>query len=90
MIYNVTRTDSVAPGEFVSAVVVAPGKDLARRAVEHFSGVIVSGAKRNVKAEPFDTTGPTAIVSVYEDETRTLDDAMDTGVTYPYDDMVSA
>lgn len=75
-IYSVTRTDDVAPGEFVSAVVVAPGKDLARRAVAAFPGVVVSGKGRNVKAEPFDTTGPVSIVSVYEDETPTLDDAL--------------
>jgi hypothetical protein len=68
MIYKVSRTDAVQPGEFVEAVVIAPGKDLARRAVEHFPGVKVSGKGRNVQAEPLDTTGPVKLISVYEDE----------------------
>ncbi|MFJ9318821.1 hypothetical protein [Streptomyces globisporus] len=76
MIYEVSRTDDVQPGEFVSAVVIAPGKDLARRSVAHLPGVKVTGKGRNVKAEPLDTTGPARLISVYEDETPTLDDAM--------------
>jgi hypothetical protein len=75
-IYNVTRTDVVAPGEFVSAVVVAPGKDLARRAVAHLAGVVVSGKGRNIQAEPMDTTGGPYLVVAYHDETPTLDDAL--------------
>lgn len=74
-IYEVKRTDSVAPGEFVSAVVVAPGKDLARKAVAHLPGVVASGRKRNVQAEPMDTTGGPYLVVAYHDETPTLDDA---------------
>lgn len=76
-IYNVTRTDDVQPGEFVSAVVIAPGKDLARRAVAHLPGVKVTGKGRNVQAEPLDTTGPVQLISFYEDETPTLDDALE-------------
>lgn len=70
MIYQVSRTDTVQPGEFVSAVVIAPGKDMARRAVEHFPGVKVSGKGRNVQAEPLDTTArdQVLLISVYEDE----------------------
>ncbi|MEU9560338.1 hypothetical protein [Streptomyces fumanus] len=67
-IYQVSRTDAVQPGEFVDAVVIAPGRDLARRAVAHLPGVKVTGKYRNVKAEPLDTTGPVRLVSIYEDE----------------------
>jgi hypothetical protein len=71
-IYEVSRTDAVQPGEFVSAVVIAPGVDLARKAVDHLPGVKASGAKRNVEARKLDTTGPVRLISVYEDETPTL------------------
>lgn len=67
-IYRITRTDAIQPGEFESAVVIAPGRDLARRAVAHFPGVKVSGKGRNIQAEPLDTTGAVQIVNVYEDE----------------------
>ncbi|MFE3409433.1 hypothetical protein ACFXMT_14185 [Streptomyces mirabilis] len=76
MIYNVFRTDDVQPGEFVSAVVIAPGKDLARKAFADRPGVVASGKRRNVEAAPLDTTGPVSVVSVYHDETPTLDDAL--------------
>jgi hypothetical protein len=71
-IYEVSRTDDVQPGEFVTAVVIAPGRDLARKAVAHLSGVKATGKGRNVKAEPLDTTGPVQLISIYEDETPTL------------------
>jgi len=67
-IYEISRTDAVQPGEFVSAVVIARGTDLARRSVAHLPGVVVSGKGRNIKAEPLDTTGATRLVTVYEDE----------------------
>lgn len=85
MIYAVTRTDTVAPGEFVSAVVIAPGKDLARKAFADQPGVIATGKRRNIVAEPLDTTGPVRVVSVYHDETPTLDDALAPDPTADYD-----
>ncbi|MFE9335296.1 hypothetical protein [Streptomyces sp. NPDC007063] len=63
-LYEVTRTDTVAPGEFVSAVVVAGGKAQAREAVRHLEGVTA----KNVVAERYDTTTKTHLVSVYMDE----------------------
>jgi hypothetical protein len=81
-IYNVSRTDRPGPGEFVDAVVIAPGVDQARRAVGHFAGVVVTGKGRNVKAEKLDTTGDVRLISVYEDETPTLDDALDDAPQY--------
>ncbi|WP_030737247.1 hypothetical protein [Streptomyces sp. NRRL S-31] len=87
-IYGVFRTDDVQPGEFVSAVVIAPGVDQARRAVAHLSGVVATGKGRNVKAEKLDTTGATRLVSIYEDE-RTPEPAEDDPAdNYPYDDMI--
>lgn len=76
-IYEVSRTDDVQPGEFVSAVVIAPGVDLARKSVGHLPGVKATGKGRNVTAVHLDTTGPVRLVSIYEDETPTLDDALD-------------
>ncbi|AUG87298.1 hypothetical protein HOS59_gp34 [Streptomyces phage Rowa] len=67
-IYEISRTDAVQPGEFVSAVVIAPGVDQARRSVDHFPGVKATGKGRNVEARKLDTTGPVRLVSVYEDE----------------------
>jgi hypothetical protein len=67
-IYEVSRTDAVQPGEFVSAVVIAPGVDLARKSVDHLPGVKSSGKGRNVEARKLDTTGPVRLISVYEDE----------------------
>ncbi|MGW6920870.1 hypothetical protein ACWGA9_06235 [Streptomyces sp. NPDC054950] len=75
-IYEVTRTDVVAPGEFVSAVVIAPGVDLARKSVAHLPGVSASGAKRNVEARKMDTTGPVSLVTTEFDDSPTLDDAL--------------
>ncbi|MFI2188006.1 hypothetical protein [Streptomyces sioyaensis] len=77
MIYEIVRTDAVQPGEFVSAVVIAPGVDLARKSVGHLPGVKSTGKGRNVEARKLDTTGPVQIINIYEDETVTLDDALD-------------
>ncbi|MFF7408685.1 hypothetical protein [Streptomyces lydicus] len=68
MIYQVERTDAVQPGEFVSAVVIAPGVDRARKLIAHLPGVKASGKGRNVRVEKLDVTGPAHIVSLYEDE----------------------
>jgi hypothetical protein len=71
-IYEIVRTDSVQPGEFVSAVVIAPGVDLARKSVDHLPGVKASGKGRNVEARKLDTTGPVKLISIYEDERPTV------------------
>lgn len=67
-LYNVTRTDSVAPGEFVSAIVLARGAAIARGLVQGKPGV----TPKNVTAEPMETAKVDQILSVYEDETPTL------------------
>ncbi|MFE1763088.1 hypothetical protein ACFW81_02530 [Streptomyces angustmyceticus] len=67
-IYEISRTDAVQPGEFVSAVVIAPGVDLARKSVAHLPGVKATGKGRNVIARHLDTTGPVKLISIYEDE----------------------
>jgi hypothetical protein len=77
-VYEVTRTDSVGPGEFVSATVIASGTAQAREAVAHMTGVVAKGAKRNVKAERVETTGVgTTVLTAYFDESPTLFDVSD-------------
>ncbi|MGW2591677.1 hypothetical protein ACWCXC_15630 [Streptomyces sp. NPDC001515] len=88
MIYHVTRTDTPGPGEFVSAVVIARGRSLAREAVSHLSGVISNGTQRNVWARPLDTVNESGIVVAYHDETPTLDDAMDIDPATDYDSQL--
>ncbi|MFC9620253.1 hypothetical protein ACFTXM_09715 [Streptomyces sp. NPDC056930] len=75
-IYEVVRTGNVLPGEFVSAVVIAPGVDLARKSVGHLPGVKATGVNRNVEARKLDTTGSVRLISIYKDESPTLDDAL--------------
>lgn len=69
-LYEVTRTDEVKPGEFVSALVIAGGTALARNAVRRFEGVTA----KNVRAERRDVTAETAILSVYNDEREAAPD----------------
>jgi hypothetical protein len=87
-LYEVTRTDAVGPGEFVSATVIASGTAQAREAVAHMTGVVARGAKRNVKAERLPTANAgTTVLAAYFDESPTLDDALRAD-SYPYDDMI--
>lgn len=75
-LYSVTRTDSVAPGEFESALVIAGGTSQARNAVAH---LLKKG--QTVEAEKLDVSGPrgggriTLLTTVF-DESPTLDDAL--------------
>lgn len=63
-LYEVTRTDTVRPGEFVSAYVLAGGTALARKMVSHLDGVTAN----NVKATKVDVGKVNQLVSVYFDE----------------------
>jgi hypothetical protein len=65
-LYEITRTDEVAPGEFVSAYVIAGGSALARSRVQHLSGVAAKG--KNLHAERVDTAKVDLLLSVYFDE----------------------
>ncbi|MFE7315153.1 hypothetical protein ACFU7T_19040 [Streptomyces sp. NPDC057555] len=65
-LYEVTRTDEVHPGEFVSAYVLASGTAKARQRVAHLPGVVPKGT--NVHAERLDTAKADALLSVYYDE----------------------
>lgn len=73
-LYEVSRTDQPAPGEFVSALVIAGGTALARSAVAHMSGVNGS----NVEARRIDVNAARAgdnsasVLSSYFDETEPL------------------
>lgn len=72
-VYEVTRTDSVSPGEFVSALVVASGTAQARKAVAHMTGV----TPKNVRAERYETVNVgVSVLAAYFDESPTLDDAL--------------
>lgn len=84
-LYEVRRTDSAGPGEFVSATVIASGTAQAREAVGHMKGVVAKGGKRNVQAQRVDTASVGVhVIAAYFDESPTLDDAL----SYPYDDMI--
>jgi hypothetical protein len=65
-LYEVRRTDTVQPGEFVNALVIAGGTAQARAAVQHLEGV----TKRNVEAVKVDTNGRNGVrlLSIYNDE----------------------
>lgn len=65
-LYEVRRTDTVQPGEFVNALVIAGGTAQARSAVQHLEGV----TKRNVEAVKVDTNGRNGVrlLSIYNDE----------------------
>ncbi|MEU0245154.1 hypothetical protein ABZ192_12615 [Streptomyces sp. NPDC006235] len=77
-VYEVSRTDSAGPGEFVSATVIASGTAQAREAVAHMTGVVAKGVKRNVKAERVETTGvSTTVLAAYFDESPKLFDALE-------------
>lgn len=67
-LYEVSRTDDVQPGEFVSALVVAGGTAQARDAVRHMDGVTA----KNVQAVRRDVVADVAILSVYHDERAPL------------------
>jgi len=75
-LYEVRRTDTVAPGEFDNALVIASGTGQARTAVAH---LLPKGAK--VDATKMDISGPrgggkiTLLMANY-DESPTLDDAL--------------
>ncbi|MFI8830564.1 hypothetical protein ACIGPN_06000 [Streptomyces afghaniensis] len=76
-VYEVTRTDTPGPGEFVSATVIASGTAQAREAVAHMTGVVAKGRGRNVKAERLPTANAgTTVLAAYFDESPTLDDAL--------------
>lgn len=66
MLYEVTRTDEIGPGEFVNAIVVASGTNQACGAVAHMSGVTPNGG--NLRARKVDTTRRIEVLSVYHDE----------------------
>ena len=65
-LYEVRRTDTVQPGEFVNALVIAGGTAQARAAVQHLQGV----TKKNVEAVKVDTNGRNGVrlLSIYNDE----------------------
>lgn len=65
-LYEVRRTDTVQPGEFVNALVIAGGTAQARAAVQHLEGV----TKKNVEAVKVDTNGRNGVrlLSIYNDE----------------------
>lgn len=65
-LYEVSRTDDVQPGEFVSAFVIAGGTAQARYLVDHMSGVSPKG--KNVRAVKVDTTKEITLLSAYWDE----------------------
>jgi hypothetical protein len=65
-LYKVTRADTVQPGEFVDAYVIAGGSRLARMMVRHVSGV--SRDASNIKAEKIDTARIDAVICTYFDE----------------------
>lgn len=70
-LYNVERTDdeSVKPGEFVSAFVIAHGVNQARAAVAHMGGVAPNGKNlRAVKVEVRKGYAPVTLLSAYWDE----------------------
>ena len=65
-LYDVSRTDvdSIEPGAFVSAFVVAGGTAQARAAVEHLEGV----TPKNLRARRVDLTSGIRLLSAYWDE----------------------
>lgn len=65
-LYEVRRTDTVQPGEFVNALVIAGGTAQARAAVQHLEGV----TKKNVEAVKMDTSRRNGVrlLSIYNDE----------------------
>lgn len=63
-LYEVTRTDQVGPGEFVSAIVIAGGTAQARKAVAHMKGVTA----KNVRADKVDIAGNVTVLAAYWDE----------------------
>lgn len=67
-LYEVSRTDEVQPGEFVSATVIAGGTAQARDAVRHLEGVTA----KNVRAVRRDVVADTSIIAVYMDEREPL------------------
>ncbi len=75
-LYQVDRTDSVAPGEFAGALVIAGGSAQARTAVAH---LLKPGQK--VSAERIDVSvtrgsGRITLLTTEFDESPTLDDAL--------------
>ncbi len=68
-LYEVTRTDEVGPGEFVSATVIAGGTAQARNAVANMSGV--SKGAKNVRAERINLTDSIQVLAAYFDERET-------------------
>lgn len=65
-LYEVTRTDTIKPGEFVSGYVLAGGAGLARMRFVHLDGV-QKGAT-NVKATKIDVGKVDLLLTVYFDE----------------------
>lgn len=68
-LYEVSRTDDVQPGEFVSAYVLAGGARLARQRVRHLTGVLKDAT--NVRAVKIDVGKADALLNVYFDERAT-------------------
>lgn len=70
-LYDVSRTDTVQPGEFGNALVIAGGTAQARSAVQHLPGV----TRKNVKAVKVDTTSRHGIrlLTTYFDERQPED-----------------
>lgn len=68
-LYEVSRTDEVRPGEFVSAYVLAGGAGLARRRVKHLTGVLKDAT--NLRVVKIDVGNTDLLLSVYFDERAT-------------------
>lgn len=84
-LYEVFRTDAVAPGEFVNALVVAGGSALARKSVGHLPGVTA----KNVRAERVDVAGQgTKLLTTYFDESPTLPLTLDSDSVGDEDDFL--
>ena len=68
-LYEVSRTDEVGPGEFVSGFVIAGGTAQARNAVANQCGV--NKGASNVRAERVNLTDSIRLLVAYYDETPT-------------------
>jgi hypothetical protein len=65
-LYEVTRTDTVKPGEFDSAYVIAGGTAIARKMLASHTGVEKDG--KNLKATKVDVSKASMVITTYFDE----------------------
>lgn len=78
-LYEVVRVDTVQPGEFDNALVIAAGTALARKAVAH---LLPKGAQ--VIAARVELTGvPTKLLSTYFDEREPAAPVDPNALTFP-------